>query len=99
MFNRKDYEQLSDSLQTSGEILYAIECVTGCDFKPHKNRFDTVAINHAFGLWEEGGRDGDILAALPLEDGCVPILDGKEVSWGLEGKFAEFDGEKWTRSK
>jgi len=103
MFNSRNYEQLSDNLQTSGEILYAIESVTGEDFQIlhhsllNYDENEHIMCNAAFSLWENGGREDEILAALPTEDGGAPIADGREIYWGFDGKFAEFDGEKWKK--
>ena len=93
MFNKKDYECLSDSLQTSEEILYAIECVTGDELEMDKNGllYDNEACYLWAELWTEGGRDDEILAALPTEN----ATEGERVFWC--GLFAEFDGEKWVK--
>jgi len=89
MFNKKNYEYLSESLQTSEEILYAIEIVTGVELESTED--DHLCDNDASYLWEEGGHDDEILAALPTEN----AQEGKEIFWGASGVFAEFDGEKW----
>ena len=85
-FNKNDYQEF-DGLQTSEEILYAIEIVTGVELESEDDR---LYDNEASYLWENGGRDDEILAALP-ED----AEEGKEIFWGTGGVFAEFDGEKW----
>lgn len=100
-FYKTDYERFADSLQCAEEILYAIEAVTGESFE-HNYVADAFGLptrritkNAAYLLWEEGGREGEILAALPTED----VDDGEEVSWDSNSIFAEFDGEKWSYKK
>lgn len=99
MFDKNSYERISDVLETSVELLFAIEQVTGdCfEYAEYEDEFGerTEKINEntdAYELWENGGRELEILAALPVADGGGQIEDGTEVFWGLEGKFAEFDG-------
>jgi len=107
MFNKKKYERLSESLETSSEILYAIEQVTGQIFR-YENTYkridaenvieigETITNNAAFYFWQEGERcdhEDEILAALP-----TAIEEGTEVFWGIEPLFAEFDGEKWIKA-
>jgi transcriptional regulator with XRE-family HTH domain len=102
MFVKNKYEKFSDALETSAEILFAIEQVAGDYFEYIEDEDvfgdKTEEINEntdAYELWENGGRNLEILAALPTENGGSPIEDGTEVFWGMEGKFAEFYGEKW----
>lgn len=93
MFLKTDYESLAVSFETSEEILYAIEIVTNEIFIETGN--GRVEENPAFELWKEGGREDEILAALPTENGGSSIPEGKEIFWGMEGKFAEFAGDTW----
>jgi hypothetical protein len=95
-YHDQDYERLSESLETSGEILYAIEQITGGVFERNDDddREELVG-NATFDLWNDGGRTAEILAALPA-DGAE---EGDEVFWGFEGLFAEFDGEKWIKDE
>lgn len=102
MFDENSYERIADALETSVELLFAIERVTG-DCLEYIKREDageiTEEINEntdAYELWENGGRELEILAALPAADGGCQIEEGEEVFWGLEGKFAEFDGTEWV---
>jgi hypothetical protein len=96
-FVKQKHEQSANSLQCSEEILSAIEQVTSESFEKVKIGPDSSVPdqdefikNAAYKLWEEGGREDEILAALPTED----AVDGEEVFW--DSIFAEFDGEKWT---
>ena len=100
MFNKKDYERLSESLETSSEILYAIEQIAGDDFyyEPHAE-YEELSDNAAFYFWQEGEREDEIVAALPTTaNGGSPLEEGTEVFWGIEPLFAEFDGEKWIKA-
>jgi hypothetical protein len=97
---KQNYERFSESLQTSEKILYAIEQMTGESFEYEHVAGDfglpteQITENAAYGLWAHGGRKDEILAALPTEDADC----GDAVSWGFDGIFAEFDGEKWIAS-
>ena len=94
-YTRTDYAEFADSLQCSEEVLFAIEIVTGENFEREENSDDIIE-NDAYQLWAEGGREKEILAALPLTNGGAPFEDGDEIFWeSLDGVFAEFDGEKW----
>jgi len=106
MFTKKNYEKFSNALKTSGEILYAIEQVAGDDFETISDdemfgdRIEEIDKNSdAYALWEEGGRYPEILAELPTKNGGFRIEDGTEVFWGMNDKFAEFDGEKWIMAE
>lgn len=100
-FNKTDYEEFADALLASEEILYAIEKVTESEFfyETHNentaDHYEELANNAAYLLWEEGGREDEILAALPTED----TNEGDAVCWDSNSIFAEFDGEKWNRKK
>jgi len=103
---KSHYERLSEFLETSSEILYAIEQISDdyFDFIEDEDVFgektnEIDENSHSYELWEDGGREDEILAALPTENGGSPIEEGTEVLWGMEGKFAEFDGEKWARTR
>ena len=86
-----NYERLAESLQTSEEILFAIEQVTDSIFKRDEN--DEITENAAYGLWVGGGRENEILANLPTEH----AEENELIYWGAaNGVFAEFDGEKWN---
>lgn len=93
-FNKNNYENKFPGLtcNTSEEILHAIEIVTGDYFSVGKN--DEIEENAAYELWENGGREQEILKALPMTNGGTEYEDGDTVSFG-DSVFAEFDGEKW----
>jgi hypothetical protein len=90
MFCKTNYERFSESLNCSPEILFAIEAVTGENFERDNQK---IIENASYQLWEEGGRELEILAALPIDNGSE-FEDGEEIFWADE-KFAEFDGEQW----
>lgn len=89
MFLRNNYARFADSLNCSEEILFAIEIVTGESFIREDD--EKITENAAYLLWREGGRELEILAAIPTDD----AQDGSTVFWG-GATFAEFDGEKWN---
>ena len=92
-FLKSDYEQLGKSLETSEEILYAIEQVTGEVFSETKDwdgYGDELENNNAHRIWADGGEELEILANLPTNE----AEKDEELFWGVE-KFTEFDGEKW----
>ncbi len=91
MFNRNHYTEFS-GLETCNEILYAIEVVTGVGLSENDGEMEK---NSAYKLWMNGGREQEILEALP----CENADEGEEVFWGAAGIFAEFDGEKWIMEK
>jgi hypothetical protein len=93
-FNKNHYQQNFSGLTdgTSEEILYAIEIVVGESFS--RNDKDEIIENDAYKLWEEGGREQEILAALPTDD----AEDGEKIFWANE-VLAEFDGKKWNIAK
>lgn len=102
MYRKSNYEKLAESLETSEEILYAIERVTDDCFEYVEDEDvfgDTIEeINEnsdAYELWDGVCREREILVALPTENGGSPIKKGRKIFWGVE-KFAEFDGEKWA---
>lgn len=84
-------EQISQVMETSEELLDAIEQVAGSLFK--RNDENLLKCSAAKQLWTDGGREDEILAALPIDS----AEKDDEVFWGHAGKFAEFDGEKWCR--
>ena len=88
-FNKKSYERLSESLQTSEQFLFAIEKVAGCELETTEG--DQLFDNSAKELWENGGRENEILAALPTET----AEDGEKVFWGWLS--AEFNNEQWIK--
>lgn len=92
MFNRLKYEQLSDSLSTSREFLYAIEKISGEEFEYIDNEnagCPELNKNAAYELWKEGGNENKILAALPIEN----AIDNDEIFWG--DFIAKFNGKDW----
>jgi len=103
MFYRSKYNDFSEALTTSPEILAAIESLTGTTFERYivdpgetsEHLDGEIAQNAAYQLWEEGGREDEILAVLPTEH---EPPDGDEIFWGWTEKFAEFDGEKWIKT-
>ena len=88
MFNKNDYERLSESLQTSEEFLFAIEKVSGASLEREDD--GSIINNAACQLWEEGGCENEILAALPTEQAD----EEEEIFWA--DLKAYFDGEKWS---
>lgn len=95
MFNKNNYANKFPGLltSTSEEILYAIEIVTGENFSSDDN--DEREENDALKLYENGGREQEMLNALPLTNGGKKYDDGETVLFGGD-VFAEFDGEKWN---
>lgn len=94
MFLKSDYEKLAESLETSEEILYAIEELLGENFVIDEETGE-MENNNAYRLWADGDEKKAVLRNLPIENGGSPIPEETEVFWGSEGKFAEFEGEVW----
>jgi len=93
-FNKKDFEQLSDSLNTSEEFLYAIELFSGEKLEYVDDEDDSYLYkNAAYDLWADGWKeDGDkakILALLSKED----AEEDEEIFWG--GEIACFKKGRW----
>lgn len=96
MFNQQKYEIFEDCLNCCPEILAAIETVSDEKFQfGYLMDRQTIIENGAFQLWEEGGREDEILNALPTSHNPE---DGAEIYWGNEA-FAEFDEKegKWIK--
>ena len=79
-----EYEQRAAAANTSEEVVFAIEQI--CDGEIDDEDSD------AYALWANGGRDAEILAALPV--GCGEE-DGDTLFWG-DDEFAEFRDGKWV---
>lgn len=73
------WEQEARSRETSEPLWFAI-----CQIADDADDADE--------LWSEGGRDEEILAALPV---WSDIEVGESVSWG-GSTFATFDGTAWV---
>ena len=91
MFVKKDYARFSESLQTSEEFLFAIEAVSGASFERGDN--ENIINNDAYKLWEDGGREQEILNALPTEQ----AEESEEIF--LSDLTAVFNGVKWETKR
>jgi hypothetical protein len=92
--NGNRLEQIEYWLETSEELLDAIETVSGELFKENNpgSAESNIIDNKASEIWQDPeGREDEILAEIPVDSAEKDDV----VFWGAEGKFAEFDGEKW----
>ena len=91
MFIKKNYEKLSESLQTSEEFLFAIEKVSGSKFNKNDERL--LSCSNAKQLWRDGGNEKEILSALPIDN----AEEGEQIFWAH--LTAEFSGTEWFMPK
>ena len=92
-YRKIDYEDLAASLETSEQILYAIEEIAGGAFE--RNDEGELKENTPFKIWNAptSADRAKTLAFLPSNDS----ENGEEIFWGDDGKFAEFDGDEWIQ--